>query len=582
MRIPSFEVQNQRGLVFAKCDTVPRLMIIAGPNGAGKSTLLYSLRNIGGRQQVLYIGPHRATRRQQVRQRFLISTTFNYEESLSKDDTPRYEGVEMYGGGRDPWSNDDSANYLKHSLCQIEVERQQAISARYDREGHIAKDSIVDPWQPLRELTHNLLPHLHFSRIDNENRDSIRCLWQVHTRDTEVDYDDLSSGEKSIVQMFYPLIEHRIRALLREIQTGEVAAARQAVCVLIDEPELHLHPNLQMKVFDYLRVLTAEGDTQVVVASHSPTIVEHATFEELFLLRPFELLQSGENQLTQVATDEERLQLMRQLFGTTSNITAMQPIIVVEGTSEEKASSVMPDRKLFRVLHPRFDSVVVVPGGGVSECHRLVGALNAILPAMSPRLSAIALVDGDLGGQDADGIYRLPVSMIENFILDPLPIWEAIQSVVEKCGWTTIEDVDAALTTLMNDLEGAEEDRRAKSLLGYEYFRPSSPAIEAAIQAERFAQALVMKYSAPSVEAALATATQQVQDLRVAHRRREHFHGKDAVNEFYRRHLHRTGLAKNVFKFEAMRHAKHRRSVAIFFESFFSELDRRLGNKAGA
>jgi hypothetical protein len=61
---------------------------------------------------------------------------------------------------------DDSANYLKHSLCQVEIERQQAITARVDRNGKFLPEDLVDLWGPLKELTHNLLPHLSFVKID--------------------------------------------------------------------------------------------------------------------------------------------------------------------------------------------------------------------------------------------------------------------------------------------------------------------------------------------------------------------------------------------------------------------------------
>ena len=37
MRVPTFEVRDQRSIRFAKCEKVPTLMIVAGPNGAGKS-----------------------------------------------------------------------------------------------------------------------------------------------------------------------------------------------------------------------------------------------------------------------------------------------------------------------------------------------------------------------------------------------------------------------------------------------------------------------------------------------------------------------------------------------------------------
>ncbi len=118
MRIPSIEVANVRSIQLAKCDNVPRLMVIAGPNGCGKSTLLNALRNVEGRQHVLYVGPHRAIRRQSVQQRYLISKPFHFDEILTLDSLPGYEGVAMGGGSRDPWGADDSANYLKHSLLE--------------------------------------------------------------------------------------------------------------------------------------------------------------------------------------------------------------------------------------------------------------------------------------------------------------------------------------------------------------------------------------------------------------------------------------------------------------------------------
>jgi AAA15 family ATPase/GTPase len=48
MRIPTFEIRNQRSIRHAKCDAVPRLMIVVGPNGCGKSTLLNVVRGAAG------------------------------------------------------------------------------------------------------------------------------------------------------------------------------------------------------------------------------------------------------------------------------------------------------------------------------------------------------------------------------------------------------------------------------------------------------------------------------------------------------------------------------------------------------
>ena len=60
MTIPNFTVQNDRSIRLAKCDHVPKLMVIAGPNGSGKSTLINAwpgnvreLRNIVERLAIL-------------------------------------------------------------------------------------------------------------------------------------------------------------------------------------------------------------------------------------------------------------------------------------------------------------------------------------------------------------------------------------------------------------------------------------------------------------------------------------------------------------------------------------------------
>jgi hypothetical protein len=147
-------------------------------------------------------------RKQQVQQRHLMAQTLSFEALSASQSVSNFEGIRIFDGNRDPWGYDETANYLKHTLCQIEVDRLQAIGNRVDRAGEILKGSLVDPWNPLRELTHNLLPHMAFERIDASNRDQVKVLFRVHRLETPVDLDDLSSGEKSIVQMFYPLIEH--------------------------------------------------------------------------------------------------------------------------------------------------------------------------------------------------------------------------------------------------------------------------------------------------------------------------------------------------------------------------------------
>lgn len=81
----------------------------------------------------------------------------------------------------------------------------------------------------------------------------------------EFDISGLSSGEKQIV--------YRVGYLLRNLGTLSGGV------ILIDEPELSLHPVWQMKFMDFLRKLfrnerTSQLDIQFIIATHSPYLLK--------------------------------------------------------------------------------------------------------------------------------------------------------------------------------------------------------------------------------------------------------------------------------------------------------------------
>jgi predicted ATPase len=572
MFISSFNIQNERSLKQVACESVPRLMVIAGPNGAGKSTLLNALKDkFGG---VMYVGPHRNSRRQQVLQKSLFAGEINMEKILMQPNINNtVEGIRIIQAARDPWESDEASNYLKHGLCQLEIERKDAISSIYDRDRKIDKDSLPDIWLPLKELTENLLPHLSFSRIDTIDPNNVKCLWEVHSKNTIIDLDELSSGEKSIIQMFYPLIEQNVKNILKSIKNPSSEYSNHEMTVLIDEPELHLHPNLQIKIYDYFRVISSERRVQIIIATHSPTIVEYATSNELFLLRPYELLAEGENQLIQVATDEEKLYFLRNIFGATANLTALQPIIVVEGVKEKTSINVVSDRKLYRAMDERFDRVTLIPGGGKTECIKLIDALEGALKPFSTSLKVIGLLDKDIIEVKSDvRIFTLPVSMIENFLIDPYCMWESIQSVKENAGISTEKELGNIVDGFLDELEPFEKERRLIHYLGKDIFRPSLPAEEIPQQVSTFVSFLNEKYGKQNVDNILQETAVEVERIKVSKLRRELYAGKAIISKFYQKYLHSTGYAKPIFIFETARYAKKRKSVRAFFDDFFRNL----------
>jgi hypothetical protein len=240
---------------------------------------------------------------------------------MSSQNLGAYEGVTMSSYARDAWELDEAANFFKYNLSKIEFQRASAISRMFDRDGRIDSSAVPDVWGPLRTLTANLLPHLIFSRVETDNYDNMRCLFEVHEKGIEVDFDDLSSGEKAVIQTLYPIIEPAILRNLREIVPSAPVPGSKDI-IIIDEPELHLHPSLQEKLVSYLRTVAVENEYKVILATHSPTIIDAADEEDVLLLRAKETVPMGENQIVQIGRDATRLTAVQEAIGSVFPVTA--------------------------------------------------------------------------------------------------------------------------------------------------------------------------------------------------------------------------------------------------------------------
>lgn len=107
---------------------------------------------------------------------------------------------------------------------------------------------------------------LNFSKIVTEN-DKKKVYFEKRNKNIEI--AALSSGEKQIV--------FRGAFLLRNQQSTKGAI------ILIDEPEISLHPNWQLKIFDYYRRLFLDENekqtSQIFFATHSQYVLQSALEE---------------------------------------------------------------------------------------------------------------------------------------------------------------------------------------------------------------------------------------------------------------------------------------------------------------
>lgn len=104
--------------------------------------------------------------------------------------------------------------------------------------------------------------------------------------------------------------------------------------LLIEEPEAHLHPQLQTRVMELLesKAVAEGGAIQILLTTHSPNLAAHAPVENLIMVTPGAAfsLKKGATLLD----DNDYLFLRRFLDVTKANLLFARGVLIVEGDAE--------------------------------------------------------------------------------------------------------------------------------------------------------------------------------------------------------------------------------------------------------
>lgn len=560
--IESFRVEDERVIKLAECRKVPRLMIIAGPNGIGKSTLLYTLKKkkgVKGEGRILYIPPHRAWFRQKIRAMYLLSRRLKWSDFLAADSTLGVEGLQLRGLPRRFDSLDESPSAIKHILGQIETRRREVITRVFDQTGFVSKDNIPDIYEPLRKLISFFLPHLRFSHIDLTSRDDVKCIFEHLYKETpegplKIDIDDLSSGEREVITLFLNFIERRVSEELSKFE-GTSPEPPQDLIMLIDSPELHLHPALQRRLLDYIREIVAKSKVQFIMTTHSPVLVNDARSDELYVLVPPEKMQ-GYNQLVKVSSEADKLETVRSITGETFSLTLGKPLVFIEGRLPAQALREPSDKRLLELMCPDFSSYTLIPFYERQRIYSLVKELSVSAELTPLGLLLFAILDNDRSTQplerDVDRVFFWPVCSIENFLLDADAIWEVIQPHREKLGWTRSTDVAQALKETAIKLKNAEIKLRTEKRFGYFKWHPEGGS-EAAI--EKSFEEGERKYKElfgdrEKRRKAFEEARSEVDQIIAKQTMLQYFRGKEILKRFHAEFIANLGMNYQAFAYQ--------------------------------
>jgi hypothetical protein len=388
--------------------------------------------------------------------------------------------------------------------------------------------------------------------VDVSNPADLRVLFRRvdGPSDSVVELDDLSSGEKAVVGLMLPFVEDEANRL-----TGEAPTEGATPTMIIDEPETHLHPTLQVLLIDYLTDIATRGGGQFILATQSPSILD--SLSDFFLLAPRAAVPDG-NQFTRITDVAGRLEAMRGLTGSTHVLTRCRPIVYIEG--ERPASRPVSDQRLIELLIPQAGGWVLVAAQGRAEVARSARRLRQAMAEEMPGIPVFGLVDRDRAAvEDEDYVVSWPVAMVENLLLDPEQIWQLLAPSRERLSLGGPGDVDRELRRIAGERREDEIRLRVASLQRpvSERVRPAHAAdVNEAVANTRASleRQLDRLLADEALREEFAAAERSVQEILDASRELDAFRGKEILRAFYDQHAKHAGYAYHAFTLTLAQH----------------------------
>ncbi|WDF79105.1 AAA family ATPase [Mucilaginibacter sp. KACC 22773] len=484
MKIKSFTIRNFKNIRFAKCDDVPDFLVICGSNGSGKSSILEAImaakRTASNKADANvyknYVSGHAHQSEVELnielpeeeitetnsgmaphlqaknKKKFTIKLTIakngassivtepnnftiNTLTGISKDSgffdyfsahrenkrteislwNPASTNAQNVYGNLDNGSNKYSQ--VKNYLSALKMGDLQNLQ-RSQLAGEIKS---FDSLKEIRVFFNGIFSPMRFNDV---YIDRTPFYFEIETPAGSIDIDDLSSGEKEILNTYIHF--HQL--------------ATKGSIILMDEPDAHLHPELQKR---YLEVLKNIGQgNQLMLTTHSPEMMAAAGSEALYTVIKFPK-DINENQFVQVSGNEKLHQALTEVMGTSGFVSLNRKIIFIEG---ESAST---DVEFYSKLFPANQyNTTFVPAGDSTMLKAVSDKVFYLLEQGDGFQQFYCIIDGDIENrhQATDRLFKLPVYHVENYLLEEVCILKVCRMLLgAKSAVETVADVTAKL-----------------------------------------------------------------------------------------------------------------------------------------
>ncbi|AYY53178.1 ATP-dependent nuclease [Acinetobacter baumannii] len=232
----------------------------------------------------------------------------------------------------------------KHPLEEKFKEFNQSLIDEKDSSIKKANELIAE--HLLKAVGQNFSQSTHIQFVENEFSkivENLRLIFFPKITTAEADqFRDLCQNSLGYNNLLY------IASILAELTLTKGESLYRLL--LIEEPEAHLHPQLQVRLLDHLEAVANDHNVQVIVTTHSTVLASSVKLDKIIHLTKNEKPQA--TALAECGLAPNNLDFLnRWLDITKSNLLFASGVILVEGIAEqmlipELAKIVLKDKEI--------------------------------------------------------------------------------------------------------------------------------------------------------------------------------------------------------------------------------------------
>ena len=353
--------------------------ILLGKNGSGKSTILKKIEttlvalNTG---DIDYVTPERGG---------ILTYSANIEQTV-RNNADWERGQKR----KNQWDN-----FKQNAVNQFK--KLEMLSLREIEKNPVLRNDPTYTFDTVVNRINNLLTNIIIVRSNKGDFDILN-----KADNTKIDPEQISSGEAELIAL-------TIECLAFE----KSCTAGRTNFLLIDEPDVHLHPDLQANLMLFLLDLLASRKFQIIIATHSTAILG------ALLDSPnarFGILKNKQIEV-HFKPINKMYHTILPIFGAhpLSNLFSQNPILLVEGDDDVRIwqQAIRTSRRL--KLYP-------CSVDGVANMSNYEIATGEIIGGVYDNAKAYSLRDRDEGDENIDDLesivrFKLSCRAAENLIV---------------------------------------------------------------------------------------------------------------------------------------------------------------------